>query len=442
MSCDNPAGLYHRQYFLWLLTCLWFAAPALLHAADDFSFEIEKFEKKPLEWGGYIELEWEHMDVNQGSAFSLLNLYDDPKSTLDRLTGSLKLDGSYVKGIVSFNWLLKAVGRQDEFGWVDFADVYEAYASIKPSPFITSGLGKKSYKWGKGYAWNPVGFINRLKDPNNPEKALEGYITAEADLIKSFSGPLQTAAFTTVVLPVRQDINEDFGVVDNVNLAAKMYLLYRDIDIDFLIYSGNSRTTRFGFDFATNITTNFEIHGELAYIPSLNKFVLLDHGSLATREISATSYLLGLRYLSESDITSIIEYYHNGGGYSESELDRFFQLLDDGAVQYDGTGVDALIQKARNVSLRGYGRPNPGRNYLYAKFTKKEPFDILYFTPGLTAIINLDDFSSSITPELVYTGFTNWQLRLRFSLLSGGGSTEYGEKLNSNKLELRVRYFF
>ena len=121
---------------------------------------------------------------------------------------------------------------------------------------------------------------------------------------------------------------------------------------------------------------------------------------------------------------------------------RFFQLIDDGTIQFTTSGIETLINRARELSLSGYGRPYLGRNYLYAKFTQKEPFDILYFTPGLTAIVNLDDYSSSISPELVYTGFTNWELRLRFSLLNGGNSTEYGEKQNSNKLELRIRYFF
>ncbi|HCC54049.1 MAG TPA: hypothetical protein DEQ20_03860, partial [Desulfobulbaceae bacterium] len=74
--------------------------------------------------------------------------------------------------------------------------------------------------------------------------------------------------------------------------------------------------------------------------------------------------------------------------------------------------------------------------------SQKEPFDLLYFAPGLTAIMNLDDHSWSLSPEAVYTGFTNWELRLRFSLLNGAVFSEYGEKQNSNKLELRIRYFF
>ena len=101
-----------------------------------------------------------------------------------------------------------------------------------------------------------------------------------------------------------------------------------------------------------------------------------------------------------------------------------------------------LLDKARELSLKGYGRPQPGRQYLYAKFTKKEPFNILYFTPGIITMVNLEDQSYSIIPEGVYTGLTNWEFRLRFSLLNGDTHTEYGEKLNSNKLELRIRYFF
>jgi hypothetical protein len=74
--------------------------------------------------------------------------------------------------------------------------------------------------------------------------------------------------------------------------------------------------------------------------------------------------------------------------------------------------------------------------------TQKEPFELLYFTPGITAIINLDDQSYSLNPEVIYTGFTNWELRLRYSHIEGGRFTEYGEKSNASKLELRVRYYF
>jgi len=410
--------------------------------AEDFSFNIDEFEKKSLEWGGYAELKWEHTDVNQNGAFNLLDSYRDPRSSLDRFTSTLQLDGNFNKDMVTFNWTVQGYVQQDQEQWADNADIFEAYASIKPTPLATLDLGKKVFKWGKGYAWNPVGFIARFKDPNNPEEAMEGYIGVGLDLIKSFSGPLQTVALTTVALPVWRDVNEDFGDGDNVNLAAKLYLLYRDVDIDLLWYTGNSRTTRYGLDFSTNLATNFEIHAEVAHIPNQSQKILTADGTIETHEFADTSYLLGLRYLTESDITTIIEYYHNDDGYTEDERNRFFQLVANADSLYQATGDDSLYINADSVSQGAYAQSQSGRNYLYARVTKKEPFELLYFTPGLTAIVNLDDESYSLSPEAVYTGFTNVEMRLRFLMLKGSSFTEYGEKQNENKLELRLRYFF
>jgi len=423
----------------WLLLLLLFC-PTQIFAADEFTFELEEFEKKALKFGGYAEIKWEHMDINQSSAFSLLNPVHN-LSSFDRFSTSLQLDGRYDQGISSFNWLLNAAAQQDDIGWADTSDVYEAYASIKPTPHVTGSIGKKSYKWGKGYAWNPVGFINRRKDPNDPEEALEGYITTEIDLIKSYAGALRTAALTTVILPVWDDFNDDFGEINHLNLASKLYLLFLDTDIDLILYTGNSRSSRYGLDFSRNLASNFEIHGEWAYVPRHRKVTLDEDNSVVVQNTSATSYLLGLRYLSKNDLTSIIEFYHNGAGYSEDEITRFYQLVEDGADEGTLTG-SRFLDKARELSLKGYGRPQPGRDYINARFSQKEPFDILYFTPALTTMINLDDQSYSIMPELIYTGLTNFELRVRFSYFNGGSSTEYGEKLYSNKLELRLRYFF
>lgn len=413
-----------------------------LALAEEFSFELDEIEKNPLSWGGYAEIKWEHFDSNQGSVFSFLNQPGDSPASFDRFSGALQLDGNYLQGAASFNWLLRASALHDDFGSTDTADVYEAYAAIKASPQITASLGKKSYKWGKGYAWNPVGFINRRKDPNNPDESLEGYITAEADLVKSFNGTLQTAALTTVFLPVWQGVNDDFGKEDELNLAAKLYLLYLDTDIDLLFLSGPSRADSIGIDFSKNLATNFEIHGEAAWTWEQPKLLIAENGSIQRTNEDVLSWLFGIRYLSENDITSIIEYYHNDAGYSEEEMEHFYRFADDVQEQFRQTAQQILLEQTRDLSLGGYGRPQPGRDYLYGRFSWKEPFDILYFTPALTTIVNLDDSSYTFTPELIYTGVTNLEIRLRFAMLNGAEFSESGEKQNSNRLELRLRYFF
>lgn len=82
------------------------------------------------------------------------------------------------------------------------------------------------------------------------------------------------------------------------------------------------------------------------------------------------------------------------------------------------------------------------RDYLYLRASQKEPFDILYFTPSLTGIFNTTDESFSIGPELSYTGVKNLELRLKTIFLVGDSGTEFGEKQNNCRAELRVRYYF
>jgi len=82
------------------------------------------------------------------------------------------------------------------------------------------------------------------------------------------------------------------------------------------------------------------------------------------------------------------------------------------------------------------------RSYFYARASQKEPFDILYFTPALTTIVNVEDRSFVVIPELIYSPVTNLELRFRAAALVGEPRTEYGEKQNDYRLELRVRYYF
>lgn len=424
------------------LSHLLFVIPANRATAEEYSFDIDEFEPRSFEWGGYAEVKYEHLNLDTDAAFYGLNFYNDPHSTMDRFTGTLQLELGYKKGMAAFNTVLNARAAEDDTGGSDSADVFEAALSLKPTPSVTIDLGKKVFKWGKGYAWNPVGFIDRPKDPNNPEESLEGYAGAGLDLIKSFSGPLQTLALTAVALPVTADVNDDFGKTDRLNVAAKLYLLYQDTDIDLAAFFGDSRTTRFGIDFSRNLATNFEIHGEYAYITDLEQKYLTEAGAVATRRRSVSQFLLGLRYLTENDITTIFEYYHNGAGFTESELDRFYNFVDDAEGQFNTTGSDSLFQNAKTISGMGYSAPQSGRNYLYLKVNQKEPFDILYVTPGIIGIYNLDDASFSLSPEMLYTGFTNWEIRLRYTWLDGGGFTEFKEKQNRQKAELRVRFHF
>jgi hypothetical protein len=297
-------------------------------------------------------------------------------------------------------------------------------------------------RWGKGYAWNPIGFVERPKDPNDPELAREGFVMADADLIFNPGGNLQTVAFTPVLLPVGKDVNSDFGASGHWNPAAKLYLLYRDTDIDFAWQGKGSRPARYGVDFSRNLATNFEIHGEWARIRQFTRPVTDSAGRVTNETGNADSTLLGMRYLTASDTTYIAEVYRNGTGYSEEEARQFYEFVNTAFVQFEQTGNTALLQRALSLSQGSYGRPNAGRDYVYFRAQQKDALGIVYFQTAVTAMMNWRDRSYQATPELLYTGIKNLDLRFRLFLLHGGASTDFGEKLNSRKLEFYARYYF
>jgi hypothetical protein len=149
-----------------------------------------------------------------------------------------------------------------------------------------------------------------------------------------------------------------------------------------------------------------------------------------------------LRYLTEKDTTYIAEYYRNGTGYSDEQARQFYQMVGTAFRQLQETGSSALLSKALSLSQAAYGRPNAGEHYFYLRAQQKDALGIVYFQPSVTAIVNLQDRSYQITPELLYTGVKNLDLRLRFFMLQGASLTDFGEKQNSRKLEFYARYYF
>ena len=206
--------------------------------------------------------------------------------------------------------------------------------------------------------------------------------------------------------------------------------------------TGGSRTSRVGMDFSKNITTNLEVHGEFAFINNQKSRIIDSQGNISESKFDAKSYLLGIRYLTASDTTFIFEYYRNGTGFSHLEMKDYFTFIDKGYELFLLNGNNSLLKKATSVTEGNYGRPNPMHDYLYLRVTQKEPFNILYFTPAITGIMSLDDGSFQISPEFLYTGFTNWEFRLKGTALVGGKGTDFGEKPNDYRVELRVRYYF
>ena len=403
---------------LLLLACsLFLTLPA--YAQEEYEVDLSKIqkeiEKKPYAMNGFLEFTPALLGLDRTSTIYRAQLAGrGVGETMDQYFSRLRLEGSYQKGIARLYAMGDGYLRNNDLGWTGKANLFQGYLSLKLKPNAAVDIGKRVARWGKGYAWNPVAFIDRPKDVEDPQEALEGFSMISADFTKSFSGPLKTLSFTPAVLPVTGSLNTSFGKPGHVTVAGKLYGLIWDTDVDFMFLAGSSRGARYGLDFSRNIRSNLEVHGELARLSS----------SKGARFISG---LLGFRYLTADETTLIAEYYRNGLGLEGEEARNLYKDTARG----DPGSLQTLLTTQ-----------NLMQDYLYVRASKKEPFQILYFTPEVSSIINTADHSFLILPGFTYSPATNLQIRMRAGLLAGGASTEYGEKQANYRFEIRIRYFF
>jgi hypothetical protein len=409
-------------------------------ARADETFDVTAYEKKTFEWTGFVEARPERQWLNQGSAGYRLQFPGETRSTATRTGAAAEVSGVLRHRSLSLNFTAHASWIDEPHGSDDDSRMYEAYAGWQIDDRTHVDIGKRALRWGKGYAWSPVAFLERPKDPADPELAREGFVMATGTLVHSFDGPLRTLALTAAVVPASASLNPDLGGVDaragHANAALKVYGLLHDTDIDLIWASRGSRGPRVGLDFSRNLGSNLELHGEWARVGDAPRAVLGPSHALENRTRSYHSLLIGARYLTERDTTIILELYRNGGGYSFDEMNTFYDLVRDSASS------PALLQAASRAAAQGYNRPNAAQRYAYLRLSQKEPFDILDFTPSVSLIANTGDRSLSLIPELLYTGIKNLELRARVMFNRGGAGTEFGEKAVRSRGELRARLYF
>jgi hypothetical protein len=404
--------------------------------AEEYRFDVAEIAKKTFEFSGYAEAKQEALTLRPGSVLGRIN-FPGGREYLDRSTGTLELAAAWNLPEAVINVRSHSEFVHDPTESSQLNRIQEGGVRWALDREFSLDMGKRVQRWGKGYAWNPVGFVERPKDPNDPQTTREGYLMAGAEWVKSLGGPLATLAFTPLVVPTRGGLNADFGETGHLNPAAKLYLLWNDTDIDFLWQGEGSRPARFGADFSRNLNASLEVHGEWARILDQPRQVADVLGNVTPSTGDADSWLLGLRYLTEKEVTWIAELYRNGTGYSATQLGDFYRFADTAL-----TAGGAPATKAVSLAQAGYGRANPGRDYLYLRVSAKDPFDVLYYTPAVTTIVNLDDHSFSLTPEIVYTGITNLELRGRLVFIHGGQTTDFGEKPYRRRIEVYARWYF
>lgn len=407
--------------------------------AQDYSFDFEEFEKKSYEYVGNLRIQSDFSKLNNSSnlyKLSFLNKKD--KNYWDSYLTSLQLKGSYEISKFKFSADIKdkiTYNTNNEFE--NNFSIYESFLNTDISANFDFQIGKKSVKWGKGYIWNPVSFVGRQKDINDVDAGLEGFWMFKLNYVKSLSGILQNFSISPVIIPATKEINEDFSNEENVSFILSNYFLIADTDFDSYIFFENTKFIKFGFDFSRNIIANWEIHAEYVFEKDVTQNSLNLDFIVETKTDDSNNYLLGTRILFETNTTFFLEYFHNDTGLDKDQMNNFYDAVD---VAISGNpGLLSNIKNYQSVNLTGQYLM---RDYIYAKFSHPEPFDILYFIPSIFILYNLNDNSKMLGGEFGYSRFENLNLKLKYNLLFGELNSEFGNKNSSNKLSLLLDYTF
>ncbi|MBU2645664.1 hypothetical protein KKI24_13225 [bacterium] len=399
--------------------------PGNAKAANDtlYSFDARDFSKKTWEWKGDILITATSKQLDRKSVLYAVKYPGEEPSQITELESQLTLESRW-----DWDWsrLILAGRTMAHRSDLDGADTEESvltegywqFSALDPH---NGEIGKRLLRWGKGYAFNPVAFLERVKNPEDPEDSREGLWMVQGIWIPGGFSIFDNSSLNLVYLPIRQDLNDDFVTrpTESEDWGLRLYTLVGTADFDlYIVQKQDTHETDWGFDFAANVTPSFEVHGEYASIDSDDT-------------ASYQAFLLGARYLTENDVTWIMETYHNSSGLTEKESTALFASAHSGSATALRQLV-SLTQKSRTLN----------QNYAYLKASIKEPFDWLYFTPSMAWLVNLDDSSANMNLQLTYTPASNWLFQTSWQHLAGETHTQYGEGIVQDKIVLEAGYSF
>ena len=405
--------------------------------AQDYDFDIPEEEEAKIEFNGNLDAKWGLLETRKSSPFFGLQFYDiaEKDDYLSQYRLDFYLDGVYRHKQVGF--FMKTFYQYAREAPLS-PSVFELYGSLNLSPRWSMSIGKRRFNWGKGYAFNPVGYVNAEKDPENPDLALAGKTSVYISYNRSFtSNLLQNFSVGAILLPPEAEINEKFASADKIGAAFKIYFLLKNIDIDIMAAFKKNEPQRVGVDFSTNMRENLEIHAEFSYAQDEIKYFIADD-LISQQEMDGGSYLLGLRYLNRFNTTLVAEYYHNNSGLSKNEFSSYVNYLYSSLE----SNIPELLNSAKSVMSTTLRSKTLMHDYLYVKLSQPEPFSLLYTSISMFAIYNIGDKSFLFSPQLSYKPYTNFEVLLWPFLFYGGNDTEYGSKQFERKIEIWMRFYF
>jgi len=339
----------------------------------------------------------------------------------------------------------------DMMGRMEYTDYWEGDLKINQF-FFQKDLfenwilvaGRSIQRWGTGYAFNPTDVAapdKELSDPDNTEKRAEGH-----DMVKlEYFGESYSLALCYLT---RVDIGSAIQTEES-KLAFRFYKNLWDIDLSFISLFNIEESPIWGVNFSYVIGDRLEFHGEasvqkgsyLAYHRSNGEenTLYLNMPFKTDRKndsMTYSRYLLGFQYTFPGNILWVAECFHQDQGYSKGEWHRLINHVKFLNSQL-ATPNELLAEGNLLWSLNVFSPKGSMQNYLMNYLDIPIGRSIGLRT---TWMMNLDDFSFVLIPELHMNLGKLFSLYSRSYIFQGKSESEFGELFQSYFIEGGLRF--
>jgi hypothetical protein len=393
-----------------LVACL--LAGAVQGASREITIGVEEFHYRTAE-----------TPLNRGNVLGLEEDEDLLRATLGfkESRGSLRL---VFRGFVE-----KRLREGADAEWV----AREAYAQYGFGDGLSVRIGKQRVSWGSGFAWNPTSRLEPPTNPLNPSLEQQGALAVRTDWIpNAWAGVILVAAESEAAV---SDLPFEAPTARVRRTAAvRTRLLVRDTDVAVVFSGGRGQRTLLGLDvgrtfgaLSAHAEATTYLGAELPPARDDQRFSRLVAGVLWTRDQTSLS----------------AEYFWNGEGYTEDELDVYLAELDGAYRASINVFLPPAIREAARERYLGLAAvPYTGglglrRHYLHGAWTRGTSSG--RWTGALRAVVGLSDGGTALTPGLTWSPTGHLTAQVDAVVLLGPDDSEYRLAPLRGALQTRVK---
>lgn len=359
-----------------------------------------------------------YKDINDDSRRNPNNEVANMLDTAQNLEVELEMSHKLGKS-KDFRWFIKTHNFIDsDIDKEEYARIDEAFVDYSLDKWYVM-LGKKRINWGHAFAFNPVNVVVPPKDLLNPNQETEGHPMLWMQ--KGFN----KWSINTIVT---KNYDKDWQA-DSNQWGVRVNKIFDAFDVSLYYFDGQEYTsgdpypTLIGSSFSVDFGDGALMYGEFANFGYNDRNYYDAAGNVYRKDGKYNDWVLGFNNRFGLENTFLLEFFHGGSGYSESERKNYLNTVDN---NISSPNISSLLEDflftemAKNYLLVGYEKTwKDNYNYIFRSLISEDK-SILFGMIG------------------TYTFKDSYALELLWRHTQGGRNSELGNDAIDDELKLSL----